>query len=194
MPSATLSDPGDPMTRRFHPLLSLALAGCLFLTGPLPGLAGTDTSGAEVLAQKPTGTVLLTITGSVAGAAAPVTAQLDQAMLAALPQASFTTTTIWTEGPQTFTGVPLSALLAATGMTGRAILARAINDYSVEIPVETWPSDGPIVAYLRNGKPMSVREKGPLWIVYPYDARADYRSEVVYSRSIWQLDRLELKP
>ena len=66
MPSATLSDPGDPMTRRFHPLLSLALPGCLFLTAPLPGLAGTDSSGAEVLAQKPTGTVLLTITGSVA--------------------------------------------------------------------------------------------------------------------------------
>lgn len=182
------------MTRRFHPLLSLALAGGLLLV-PAPAiLSQTLGPGAEVLAQKPSGAVLLTITGPVAGQAAPVTLHLDQAMLAALPQASFTTTTIWTEGPQTFTGVPLSALLAATGMTGRAILARAINDYSVEIPVETWPAEGPIVAYLRNGKPMSVREKGPLWIVYPYDARSDYRSEVVYSRSIWQLDRLELKP
>jgi len=176
----------------FPPLLSLALAGCLFLTAPLPGLAGNDAPGAEVLAQKPTGTVLLTVTGPVSGQ--PVTVQLDEAMLAALPQATFTTTTIWTDGPQQFTGVPLAALLAATGMTGRAILARAINDYSVEIPVEKWPADGPIVAYLRNGKPMSVREKGPLWIVYPYDTRSDYRSEVVYSRSIWQLDRLELKP
>ncbi len=183
-----------PMTRRFQSLLSLALAGGLLLV-PAPALLSqTLGPGAEVLAQKPAGAVLLTITGPVAGQAAPMTRHLDQAMLAALPQASFTTTTIWTEGPQTFTGVPLSALLAATGMTGRAILARAINDYSVEIPVETWPAEGPIVAYLRNGKPMSVREKGPLWIVYPYDARSDYRSEVIYSRSIWQLDRLELKP
>jgi hypothetical protein len=38
---------------------------------------------------------------------------------------------------------------------------------------------------------MSVRDKGPLWVIYPYDSD-DYRSEVIYSRSIWQLDRLEV--
>jgi hypothetical protein len=42
-----------------------------------------------------------------------------------------------------------------------------------------------------DGKTMSVRDKGPLWIIYPYDSSADYRTEVVYSRSIWQLDRIE---
>ncbi|MDP5360810.1 MAG: oxidoreductase, partial [Paracoccaceae bacterium] len=34
--------------------------------------------------------------------------------------------------------------------------------------------------------------KGPLWVVYPYDMSADYRSEVIYYRSIWQLDRIEV--
>jgi hypothetical protein len=43
-----------------------------------------------------------------------------------------------------------------------------------------------------NGAEMSIRDKGPLWIVYPYDASDDFRSEVVYSRSIWQLDRIEV--
>ena len=47
-----------------------------------------------------------------------------------------------------------------------------------------------LLAFERNGKPMSVREKGPLWIVYPYDSDAKFQSEVYYSRSIWQLDRL----
>ncbi len=51
---------------------------------------------------------------------------------------------------------------------------------------------GPIIAYLLNGEEMSIRDKGPLWVIYPFDSDADFRSEVVFSRSIWQLDRLEI--
>ncbi len=43
-----------------------------------------------------------------------------------------------------------------------------------------------------NGETMPVRRKGPLWIVYPYDSDEAYRSEAIYSRSIWQLDRIEV--
>ena len=43
------------------------------------------------------------------------------------------------------------------------------------------------------GAPMSVRDKGPLWIVYPYDQNTDYQSEVVFSRSIWQLNRITIQ-
>ncbi|MGB1266126.1 MAG: oxidoreductase, partial [Nereida ignava] len=50
--------------------------------------------------------------------------------------------------------------------------------------------DGPIIAYKQNGSEMSRRRKGPLWIVYPYDDKKSYQTETVYSRSIWQLDRL----
>ena len=70
--------------------------------------------------------------------------------------------------------------------------ATAINDYTVEIPVSDAVEGGPIIAYSVDGKPMSVRDKGPLWVIYPYDSGAQYRSEVIYSRSIWQLDRIEV--
>ena len=68
------------------------------------------------------------------------------------------------------------------------------HDYAVEIPVSDSVEDGPILAYELNGAPMSVRDKGPLWLVYPYDQNPEYRSEVIYSRSIWQLDRIEVLP
>jgi hypothetical protein len=38
---------------------------------------------------------------------------------------------------------------------------------------------------------MSIREKGPLWLVYPYDLNKAYQSETIYSRSIWQLVRID---
>lgn len=120
------------------------------------------------------------------------TTEFDVPALEAMEAAEFETTTIWTEGPQTFTGVPLVALLDDLGVTEGTIKAMAINDYVVEIPFEDAVEGGPIVAYRLNGNPMSVRDKGPLWVVYPYDSDEAYQTEVIYSRSIWQLDRIDV--
>lgn len=132
--------------------------------------------------------VLLTVTGADG---APL-ATYDRAALEALGTESFETTTIWTDGVQTFEGVPLSALLADLGVTEGEVSAQAINDYAVTIPVSDAVEGGPIVATLLNGAPMSIRDKGPLWIVYPYDADPAWQTETIYSRSIWQLDRLQV--
>ena len=82
------------------------------------------------------------------------------------------------------------AKLIAAELGGDALKATAINDYAVEIPREDWIETGPIVAFLNNGEQMSIRDKGPLWVIYPYDSNPAYQTEVIYSRSIWQLDRL----
>lgn len=138
----------------------------------------------------PEGEVILTLSGEIGTTNAGDTAQFDLAMLEALGTETIETTTIWTEGTNTFEGVSLKALAEAAGIEGGTLRATAINDYAVEIPFEDAVEVGPIVAYRMNGAEMSVRDKGPLWIVYPYDSSADYRTEVIYSRSIWQLDRI----
>lgn len=114
--------------------------------------------------------------------------------LRSLEEQTFRTETIWSSGLQEFKGVPLKALLDDLGVSQGWLKARAINDYAVDVPVSDAVENGPIIAYERNGTPMSVRDKGPLWLVYPFDSNPDYRTEVIYSRSIWQLDRLEVLP
>ncbi len=140
------------------------------------------------------GEVVLTISGAIAETNADEVAEFDLALLEELETVTVETSTIWTDGVQTFVGVPLDVLLEAVGAEGTTLRASAINDYAVEIPVSDAVEGGPIVAHLRNGAPMSVREKGPLWIVYPFDSSPDYQSELIYSRSIWQLDRIEVRP
>ncbi len=164
------------------PIKALALAGALafappFLAADLPS---------------PAGDVVLTVSGGIAVTNAGDVARFDRDMLAALGEVTFTTTTIWTDGPQTFTGVPLAALLAAVGAEGGAVRLAAVNDYAVEFPRAELDAGAPIIAYLQNGAPMSLRDKGPLWIVYPFDDRPEYRSEVTYGRSVWQLDRIDV--
>jgi hypothetical protein len=116
----------------------------------------------------------------------------SRADLEELPRESITTSTIWTEGQQVFEGVSLRLLLSHVEAKEGDIRAMALNDYAVTIPTSDAVSDGPIVAYKRNDEYMSIRDKGPLWIIYPYDANEAYRSEDVFSRSIWQLNRLEI--
>lgn len=114
------------------------------------------------------------------------------AELAALPVTEFDTTTIWTDGPQQFRGIRMVDLLEYFGVTSGQLTLTAANDYSIALPVESFTDDGAILAYLRNGAPMTLRTKGPLWLVYPYDSSPKFQSEVIYSNSIWQLDRMSV--
>lgn len=119
---------------------------------------------------------------------------LTRSDLEAMETVSFDTTTIWTEGVQNFTGVPLSAIVASLGVRKGTLLASAVNDYTIEFPVVDAMQAGPVIAFLRNGAPMSVRNKGPLWLVYPFDQDPAFQTELAYSRSIWQMDRLAWQP
>jgi hypothetical protein len=123
-----------------------------------------------------------------AGTAAPVS--YSRADLDAMPRVTFKTSTVWTEGVREFSGVPLKALLAKAGVTEGVVRAVAVNDYVVEIPVESLTDDAPIVADMIDGKTFSRREKGPLWIMYPFDSSTALRTEENYGRSVWQLVRL----
>ena len=140
----------------------------------------------------PAGPIILTVSGEISVTNADDKAAFDRRLLARLPPTTIETSTIWTEGVQTFTGVSLHTLLDELDARGNQIHAHAVNDYMVTIPIEDAKENGPIVAYLRNGEIMSLRDKGPLWIIYPFDSDQDFRTETIYARSIWQLDRLEV--
>lgn len=140
----------------------------------------------------PQGEVILTISGDIAHTNVEDTLQFDLDMLRGLDDTIIETSTIWTDGVRRFQGVSLKVLIDLLDVSSGSITASAINDYAVEIPVSDATPEGPILAYLMDDEVMSVRNKGPLWVIYPYDSAAEYRSEVIFSRSIWQLDRIAI--
>ncbi|AMY68351.1 hypothetical protein AKL17_1094 [Frigidibacter mobilis] len=119
---------------------------------------------------------------------------LSRADLEALPQHSFVTTTIWTAEALTFSGPSLQAVLAAAGIVTGKVELIAINDYRVVINVTELGAEAPILATRLNGQPFSRRQKGPLWLVYPYDSDPAFQNEIVYARSIWQIVRIQSMP
>ncbi|NOE34495.1 oxidoreductase [Ruegeria sp. HKCCD7318] len=112
--------------------------------------------------------------------------------LDSLEQVSFSTSTIWTDGVRKFSGVPVSGLLGNLNAEGSLLKLFALNDYSIEMPVAELESEVPIIATRIDGATISVREKGPYWIMFPFDDSPDYQTETIFARSIWQLQRIVL--
>jgi hypothetical protein len=83
-------------------------------------------------------------------------------------------------------------VLASCGAHGDTLRLAALNDFRADMPVADTVKYDVIVARLLDGKPMSVRDKGPLFIMYPFNARPELRGAVYYSRSVWQLRAIDV--
>jgi hypothetical protein len=158
----------------------------------LLGLAAVALSPAARALETPSGAVVLTVSGKLVKPNQGDRALFDMAMIERLPQASFTSQTPWYVQPRKFTGPLLRDVLSAAGAQGTTVRALALNDYRVDIPMGDAMQHDVIVARLLDDKPMAVRDKGPLFIVYPFDSKPELRNAVYYSRSAWQLKALEI--
>ena len=167
---------------------ALAVAGALGATG----LAGIGTSQAAGL-PSPQGKVILTISGNIKATNLNDTAVFDMAMIEAIGLESFSTTTPWYNGPGKFEGVRVSKLLDLVGATGTTVTALALNDYKTDIPLDDFRKYPALMATKRDGAYMPVKDKGPLFIVYPYDSDITLKHQVYYARSAWQVARLIVK-
>jgi len=144
-------------------------------------------AAAEPLPKPLGGQIILTIDGAIANGNGDGSAFFDLALLKSLPARELMTETPWTKGKHSFTGVPLEALMAAVGAQGKTITALALNDYSVDLPVDDGARHGALVVYLFDGQPMLPSDRGPLWILYPFSDRTETRSETYYQRAVWNL-------
>jgi hypothetical protein len=143
--------------------------------------------------QAPLGEVMLTLTGKVMSPNDGAVAQFDMAMLEKLPQTSFATRTPWYAQPRKFTGPLMRDVLREAGAKGSTLRVRALNDYRVDIPFDDTQRYDLIIARLLDDQPMAVRDKGPLFAIYPFDTQPELRNAVYYSRSAWQLRTIEVR-
>ena len=162
------------------------------MKGMLLALVFGALCGTSALAlDAPKGPVILTVKGAITKTNAGDTAEFDLAMLEALPGRKATMETPWTQGKVTFEGPLLSAVLEAVGSTGSLLSVKALNDYAAEVPAEDAEL-ATMLATRMDGKLMSIRDKGPLMLVYPFDKAPDLYNEKYFSRSVWQIKEIEV--
>ncbi|MBO9135220.1 MULTISPECIES: oxidoreductase [Rhizobium] len=136
---------------------------------------------------------ILTISGNIENTNAGLDAQFDRDMLETLGLETVETSTPWYDGKVRFEGVSLQKLMTLVGAKGSTVTAIALNDYSCVIPLEDFKKYHVILALKRDGKYMAIRDKGPLFIVYPYDSDSQLQNQLYYTRSAWQVAKLRVE-
>jgi hypothetical protein len=156
------------------------------------GLSGASQAFAGALPQ-PQGKIVLTVSGRIANTNKDGIAQFDLAMLESMGMVSFATKTPWYDGLVKFEGVGMARLMDFVGATGSSITVKALNDYATDIPMEDFNKYPVILALKRDGAYMPIKDKGPLFIVYPYDSDPNLKHQRFYSRSAWQVGQIVVK-
>lgn len=155
------------------------LAACVLVVPMPPSLAGAEADP-----------VLLTVVDAATGRQAAFTrSEID-----ALPQAVIATRTDFTEGRSEFRGPLAADLLDRAGIgAAREVRLVAANDYAVTVPVADFRAYGVILATELDGRRLSLRDRGPIWVMYPADDFPELRQPQYVDRLIWQLVRIEAR-
>ena len=148
----------------------LSVCVLTFLAGfSAPVFAGTD--------------VLLTILDE--GGA--IVAELTQDELLEMEQVVIRTENEFIDGVGEFSGPLARDVIALISRELETVLLTAINDYAVPVPVSDFMEYDVIFALTQDGEAFSIRDKGPIWVIYPMSENVELQDRIYNDRLIWQL-------
>lgn len=120
---------------------------------------------------------------------------LDEAALAALPQVEFETATPWTLGTHRYRGPTLKSVLAAQQVdSASAIDVAALNGYQQRVDLSLFAKVPLTLVRYQDDKPLTRRNKGPLWLLVPLSAHPDMDVPAIHNNMVWQVIRIEVVP
>lgn len=91
------------------------------------------------------------------------------------------------EDVATVRGVLFSKLLEHYDVDAERLLVTGLDGYSAEIPVEELQDYPVLIAIEVNGERLSVRSKGPSWVIYPFTDHPEIHDQLREARSVWQI-------
>lgn len=91
------------------------------------------------------------------------------------------------DGKHAVKGVLGRDLLDFVKSQGETMKIVALDGYTMDVPVEDLRKYDVVVATEIDGKKLSVRDKGPAWLIYPVSAHKELDDTVYESRSVWQI-------
>jgi hypothetical protein len=154
-------------------------------------LCGSDTSGQQ---KKDSGHIVLTISWADSRTA-PVKFELKD--LEKMERKDYWTTlppSLGVSGRHDWQGVPLRVALEAANVRDFSRLRiTALDGYEVYLPAEDIKKFDPILAYRKDGQYIGILDKGPLFLIYPFDSSSKLQTMEYINRTIWQLNTIVVK-
>lgn len=143
--------------------------------------------------REPVGKVILTFDGEIDACNADRKVELDRAMIEALPLSEVRTRNPWEHGQVAYQGVLLRDLLRYVKARGKTLEISALNDFHTEISVRDTEKFNILLAYRREGVDLTMRDKGPFFVVFPFSDNSKLETEKRFTQSIWQVSHISVK-
>ena len=116
--------------------------------------------------------------------------QYTLSQLLQLPQHEITTNLPWTEEPHTYSGPYRGDVLKSVQATGQWLCFEALDKYKVTLNYQRIKAFKPILALKRDGSFLTIRTKGPIWLILPVDDHAALDAALYNDFMVWHLVKI----
>jgi hypothetical protein len=151
------------------------------------------TSSAFADLANPTDDVLVEVSGNITFTNQDGMAIIDREAVSNLPQRVITTTNHITDVPVTYKGPLFTDLLSQLGARGSQVTVYAWDDYSADISTADLKKYQVILATHENDKELTLDDRGPLFVVFPFSKHPEIKNDLYYNKSVWQVRAIEVK-
>ncbi|MNE84127.1 hypothetical protein D3C80_1810000 [compost metagenome] len=84
-------------------------------------------------------------------------------------------------------------MLAAQGVEHASLIeASALNGYQQQLDLSLFEQVPLALVRYQDDKPLTRRNKGPLWLLMPFSAHPELDVPAIHSGMVWQLTRIEV--
>lgn len=83
-------------------------------------------------------------------------------------------------------------MLKLSGKTGQSIRLQALNGCYITLPISDVERYNPLLAYRRDDNLLTIREKGPFILIYPFHKFTTLNQQLYINRSIWQTHEIHI--
>lgn len=119
---------------------------------------------------------------------------LTRAKLLELDQRTIRTSNIYIDGVAEFRGPGAYEVIDFIGRAGAdTVRITTATDTFIDVTLDELRRFGPILAMEMNGEPLTRRNRGPLWLIYPVDDFSELEKPTYYNRLIAHVQEMELR-
>ncbi|MCJ8311357.1 MAG: hypothetical protein HRU38_00125 [Saccharospirillaceae bacterium] len=159
----------------------------------LPFILLVNFSFAQTSLELPKNEVILEVTGNISLTNEDDFAIFDADMIDQLPQYTINTSNHVSNNISVYTGINFYDLLKMLGFKGSLVNITAWDDYVVQIEIQDLKKYGVLLATHENGQRLTINDKGPMFVVFPFTDIEELRRDDYYNMSIWQVKEIDVE-
>ena len=122
-----------------------------------------------------------------------ISAQYTLSQLLQLPQHEILANIPWTNETHSYSGPYLEDVLALADTTGKWLTLYALDRYQISFSFDRIRQYKPILALTVDRKKLTVRTKGPIWLILPVDDYRELDAAIYHDYMVWQLIKITVE-